>query len=57
MAETGDKEQVVTPWEAKAGKGQSRINYDKLISKFELTIAVILASINTSTIRYHYAMF
>ena len=24
-------EQVVTPWEAKAGEGQAAINYDKLI--------------------------
>ena len=34
MAESSDKDQVVTPWEAKAGKGQSSINYDKLISKW-----------------------
>lgn len=26
-------EQVVTPWEAKAGEGQTSIDYDKLISK------------------------
>jgi hypothetical protein len=29
---TGEGEQVVTPWEAKAGEGQSKIDYDKLIS-------------------------
>ncbi len=28
-------EQVVTPWEAKAGEGQASIDYDKLISKFQ----------------------
>ena len=38
MAETDDKEQVVTPWEAKAGKGQSSINYDKLISKYDFKV-------------------
>lgn len=27
------KDQVVTPWEAKAGEGQAAIDYDKLISK------------------------
>lgn len=26
-------DQVVTPWEAKAGAGQAAIDYDKLISK------------------------
>ena len=26
-------DQVVTPWEAKAGEGQTGIDYDKLISK------------------------
>lgn len=30
--EGGD--QVVTPWEAKAGEGQATIDYEKLISKF-----------------------
>jgi hypothetical protein len=29
--EEGD--QVVTPWEAKAGEGQASIDYDKLISE------------------------
>ena len=29
-----EQEQVVTPWEAKAGEGQSSIDYDKLISRF-----------------------
>ncbi len=29
-------EQVVTPWEAKAGEGQASIDYDKLISKFKV---------------------
>lgn len=28
-----DGEQVVTPWEAKAGAGQATIDYEKLISK------------------------
>ena len=26
-------EQVITPWQAKAGVGQATIDYDKLISK------------------------
>lgn len=34
-AEEG-QEQVVTPWEAKAGEGQAAIDYDKLISMFNL---------------------
>ena len=34
-AEEGAKgDQVVTPWEAKAGEGQTSIDYDKLISMF-----------------------
>ena len=32
-AEGAKGEQVVTPWVAKAGEGQSKIDYDKLISK------------------------
>ena len=31
-AEAEEGEQVVTPWEAKAGEGQSSIDYEKLIS-------------------------
>lgn len=31
--EAGD-EQVVTPWEARAGEGQATIDYEKLISMF-----------------------
>lgn len=30
--EGGQGDQVVTPWEAKAGEGQASIDYDKLIS-------------------------
>ena len=33
MAEGGDQEQVVTPWEAHAAEGQAAIDYGKLISK------------------------
>lgn len=28
-------EQVVTPWEAKAGEGETSINYDKLIGEVD----------------------
>ena len=40
MAEEENRkgEQVVTPWEAKAGEGQSSINYDKLIGGFKSVI-------------------
>lgn len=31
---TEGAEQVVTPWEAKAGEGQTGIDYDKLISMY-----------------------
>ena len=33
MADGGEKEQVVTPWEAHAAEGQDTIDYTKLISK------------------------
>lgn len=33
-AEPVSDEQVVTPWVAKAGKGDATIDYDKLISKY-----------------------
>ncbi len=31
-AAEGQGDQVVTPWEAKAGEGQASIDYNKLIS-------------------------
>ena len=34
MAESGQPEQVVTPWEAHAAEGQAAIDYGKLISKY-----------------------
>lgn len=33
MAESGEQEQVVTPWEAHAAEGQATIDYGKLISE------------------------
>ena len=33
MAESGEQEQVITPWEAHAAEGQATIDYGKLISK------------------------
>lgn len=34
MAESGEQEQVVTPWEAHAAEGQAAIDYGKLIKRF-----------------------
>ncbi len=39
------KEQVVTPWEAKAGEGQATIDYDKLISEFRVATMKIFAKL------------
>lgn len=46
MAESGDQDQVVTPWEAHAAEGQAAIDYGKLISEHpslsELAIKIMI---------------
>jgi len=51
----GEGDQVVTPWEAKAGEGQTSINYDKLISNCSLEVlrGVITCVILCRTIWEH----
>lgn len=39
------EEQVVTPWVAKAGKGDVAIDYDKLISKYLASTAQLYPSV------------
>ena len=44
MSAKATVEQVVNPWEAHAGAGQSTINYDKLIGKLSEIIIIIIVS-------------
>ena len=48
MAAGGEKEQVITPWEAHAAEGQATIDYTKLISEFSQS-PLVLPTISNRT--------